>query len=57
MEKEDKITCRQCGKSRPKEEMKQAPITFIRSRRCVTESYWFCRDSYCAGHYQMGTEG
>ena len=49
--------CHGCGKIRPLSEMHQFPITQIRQRRVVTELYWFCKGTSCAGHYQMACEG
>jgi len=57
------IKCKQCGKERPENEMHQVTITRLRfnpanrKKYVAREATWFCKDTSCAGHYQMGCEG
>jgi len=57
------IRCTGCGKERPESEMKQATIVqqkydFGRKKKYIAKDrMWFCGDTACADHYQMGCEG
>ncbi len=51
------ITCTYCHQQGTAKTMVQRPITQIRNGRVVKDRYWFCKDTPCGGHYQMGCEG
>ena len=57
------IKCNQCLKERPESEMRQVTITRqkfdfrTRKKYVASDKMWFCKDTSCAGHYQMGCEG
>ena len=56
--------CKQCLKEKPEAEMRQVTIiqqrydSLRRQRQHISsDKMWFCKDTPCAGHYQMGCEG